>query len=770
MSDRVVQTYNDTDGPTGQSIRSYQSVWMAHWTSTSCKAAPKVHNSLFDHCENREDDRDAMQHPLPSTLEIASDVSKCAEGFREVAEARTVNTMKEGLPMSMKGSRNERLDHQTFPMFNPRQNRESILARKNDPTTTHKQVLRSQVDYKSGYDATNLAAKKSHFPLVLAWAPPEEGTSSRECHFQSEGMAQNPEHQPQVHNFIEKNSLAVSKSLHDEFIGSSSNIVPNRFNNGRTSVLPLMSNQERVNPSNFISASKEHFKDVNLTQVEREHYNYESYSAFFVCGKKMQDQLKPGNSKFSLFRQNDKDLLLHDASTSNNELALFLEERWQKMQNPDGIELFPSRSSPLIVGELEKLNHRSCSQQKMPCSASARDVETTRICTAVDSLDGLGGCPPKFCQTTHHVVITKKNDDNLPKGGPIFRDSKVSPEFTGNTLKALLNLSPGFGSHGRHGVKLQPIEGSIDSQGKEDVGEVRISAINSKNESSAETDTMNMDAFQEENHLSGATSSPLNKDVLRSQNQQTSVATVAPAREFRGRLPNSDLPDMNQELPALPAPASSMDDKEASTSRTQSFDVDHILAHVEEPIHSKSSPYRDVSFEVDPSSRWVKRLRVSASDSFAHGTKTSKMGETSSNEKLNKFFSKIMKHKMPSSEFTWGRRRGKEPMELDQTAVLLRNGDSSSIDSLKKSQDITLSHSWIRRWCRNRSAAPKKKPDAVVVCEPQSSKAALDELQKKQFPSIAAMALMGKAMTSFHPCEFRKRGSLVVWDAKGFLR
>ncbi|RVW48331.1 hypothetical protein CK203_069634 [Vitis vinifera] len=466
MSDRVVQTYNDTDGPTGQSIRSYQSVWMAHWTRTSCKAAPKVHNSLFDHCENREDDRDAMRHPLPSTLEIASDVSKCAEGFREVAEARTVNTMKEGLPMSMKASRNERLDHQTFPMFNPRQNRESILARKNDPTTTHKQVLRSQVDYKSGYDATNLAAKKSHFPLVLAWAPPEEGTSLRECHFRPEVMAQNPEHQPQVHNFIEKNSLAVSKSLHDEFIGSSSNIVPNRFNNGRTSVLPFMSNQERVNPSNFILASK------NTSRM-----------------------------------QNDKDLLLHDASTSNNELALFLEERWQKMQNPDGIELFPSRSSPLIVGELEKLNHRSYSQQKMPCSASAHDVETTRICTAVDSLDGLGGCPPKFCQTTHHVVITKKNDDNLPKGGPIFRDSKVSPEFTGNTLKALLNLTPGFGSHGRHGVKLQPIEGSIDSQGKEDVGEVRISAINSKNESSAETDTMNMDAFQEENHLSGSTTS-----------------------------------------------------------------------------------------------------------------------------------------------------------------------------------------------------------------------------------------------------------------------
>jgi hypothetical protein len=49
-----------------------------------------------------------------------------------------------------------------------------------------------------------------------------------------------------------------------------------------------------------------------------------------------------------------------------------------------------------------------------------------------------------------------------------------------------------------------------------------------------------------------------------------------------------------------------------------------------------------------------------------------------------------------------------------------------------------------------------------MVCEPQWSKA-VDEFQKKQFPSIVAMVLMGKALCGFHPCEFRKRGSLVVW-------
>lgn len=243
------------------------------------------------------------------------------------------------------------------------------------------------------------------------------------------------------------------------------------------------------------------------------------------------------------------------------------------------------------------------------------------------------------------------------------------------------------------------------------------------------------------------------------------MATISPAREFGVGVQN--LPDMNKELPALPAPATSVDDKEASTSRTQSLGADHILAHAEEPVNSKWSPDTDGSLELDPSSRWVKRLRVCDSDSFAHGTKTSKMGKTSSNEKVNEF-SKIMKRKVTSSEFAQGRRPGKEPMELDQTAEFLRNGNSSSSDSVRKSQDITLSNSWILRWCRNRFATPKKKPDAMVVCEPQSSKMGSEELRKKQFPSIAAMALMGKAMSGVRPCEFRKRGALVVWDAKEF--
>ncbi|KAI4298330.1 hypothetical protein L6164_031903 [Bauhinia variegata] len=55
----------------------------------------------------------------------------------------------------------------------------------------------------------------------------------------------------------------------------------------------------------------------------------------------------------------------------------------------------------------------------------------------------------------------------------------------------------------------------------------------------------------------------------------------------------------------------------------------------------------------------------------------------------------------------------------------------------------------------------------MEISEPKSSNAVREKFQKKEFPSIAAMALMGKAMGSLHACEFRKKGAVVVWNTRG---
>nr|GMD09863.1 F-box family protein, putative isoform 1 [Ipomoea batatas] len=67
--------------------------------------------------------------------------------------------------------------------------------------------------------------------------------------------------------------------------------------------------------------------------------------------------------------------------------------------------------------------------------------------------------------------------------------------------------------------------------------------------------------------------------------------------------------------------------------------------------------------------------------------------------------------------------------------------------------------------------AMQKKPE-VVVCEPRSSIGGNlpEELEKNSFPSIAAMALMGKAMKAFQPCEFPEEGFLLFWNTNVFLK
>eukprot|EP00257_Ricinus_communis_P013444 XP_015570875.1 F-box protein At2g16365 isoform X2 [Ricinus communis] len=412
-----------------------------------------------------------------------------------------------------------------------------------------------------------------------------------------------------------------------------------------------------------------------------------------------------------------------------------------------------------------RLYHGSYELPTIP--PSVQDVETMKMCTTIGSLEEYTICPPKFSQTTHHFLITKKTDVNLFDGGQTFRGSTISTKFKGKRPSGLLTLSPDLAFNVKQGVKLQSLDSSTDSEAKENIENIHTSAVNLKNESSAETDTMDMDTLRV-NHLSGGVSSIPNKDINGAQKSQKSEAAIDSVREGnRGRLPNIELPDINQEVTAIPGVTSSADDGEASTSRTQSLNVEQFLSHVEDPTNSISSASVDIQLGLDPYSRWVKRLKPSSSDSFAHGTKSLKMAEASSHEKVNKLFSKILNHSKTSSEPKMNKSHGKQHMVVDQTSDLLRNIEASSAVPVRKIQEATLSHAWIRRWCHNQAALSKAKPEGGVVCEPQNSTANQDNFQKKQFPSLAAMALMGKAMNGFHPCKFRKMGSFIVWNNKG---
>lgn len=734
MSDRVAQSYHGRGTLAAEPVRRHESVWMAHWMSTGCKSATQAASSLSVRYESKEEVDATEKRPMLSGSGMATDI--LAEGSKEETKAKAADVIGEGLETGPKRQRRERLDFQPFPMFGLSQKREGILALKNVKALSPGEVPSCSSDSKSGYDAVSLQRSESHL------TPKDVQYSLGRC-FQPGGTSQYLEEQGKSQKDLEASNLPVLTALPGDFVRSSVKVMQYGFRSRRIPLPSFMSRQEEIKPSNAVLASKEQVPNMNY-----------SYSPVLAHENKDSNFLDSETQGKSLLKRKDAALSLYDPSTSGHQQTDFVRKRHLNTQNYSGMELFPSQSSPPDVRRSEKLNHGCYSPPKLPCSV--HDVETMRIFTAVDSTEKASRIPSKFSQTTRHFLFTKKSDADLPNECQMFSESIVSAKFKAKHFSDL-GLSADLQFHVQEGVKLQPLGSSRDTDRKEKVRDQDVSA-GLENESSADTDTMDMDAFRE-NNLLGVASSLSNK--YPKGTSSTSQAAGSSAREVMGgRLLNGGSSGMNQELTDLPAMASPAGCMETSTSRTESLDVGD-LSHAEEAIIPKSNGCADGAHRSEPSCRWIKRLKLNGSGS-SHGTKISKMGQASSHRKVNKLFGRMLRRGMASSEPAGGRTLGKEKME-DQNAVFLRNDKPSTFDSVTKSQGVTLSHPWIRRWCQNRTASPQKKPQGRVVCEPECSKAT-DEFQKKQFPSIAAMALMGKAVCGFHPCELKKGGSFVVWN------
>ncbi|KAF2601599.1 hypothetical protein F2Q70_00028055 [Brassica cretica] len=98
----------------------------------------------------------------------------------------------------------------------------------------------------------------------------------------------------------------------------------------------------------------------------------------------------------------------------------------------------------------------------------------------------------------------------------------------------------------------------------------------------------------------------------------------------------------------------------------------------------------------------------------------------------------------------------------DETRSLLKveeegNNNNLFLEILKSGEDITLQHPWIQRWCKKKDVSTDH-----GSFEPENQK----EMEKKQYLSIAAMALMGKALSGLNPHGLRNTDSLMVWNAR----
>lgn len=453
------------------------------------------------------------------------------------------------------------------------------------------------------------------------------------------------------------------------------------------------------------------------------------------------------NNELSLeLRQSDGLQMQSDPTRKKkNFLPFFLRKQSENVRGQDSVDP-------------RKFCHGWQAGDKVPCSV--RNVETMRICTMVDSVENSPGGPPKISQRAHHFLFTKETCVNMSEA---HQELRRPPTFSSHH-----NEEKTFGSsHPPRGVKIQPLWTSTDSEEKENTGNPSICKAESRNESSDETQAMQVEAPESQHIMSGK--------ELCSSNKVDAVNENAPPPGFdsntekaRSKRPTSEIPDINEELPGLQPAVSSTDGTEPSTSRVHSLDAKQLFPCGEQTSRlSEVNAQKDRPLRLDASSRWIKRLK-SSTDSIGVGTKSSELGEASSNEKFSQYFNRIMKTNKAGLENMVSKHRyGKEQMVLDENVKSLGNrGSSSLMGSKRETLNMALDSSWIQRWCRNSPTppAPASNPEPLVICEPHSLKLGQDELSKKQFPSIAAMALMGKAMNGSRPCEFRKRGPIVVWN------
>ncbi|EOA30528.1 hypothetical protein CARUB_v10013651mg [Capsella rubella] len=301
-------------------------------------------------------------------------------------------------------------------------------------------------------------------------------------------------------------------------------------------------------------------------------------------------------------------------------------------------------------------------------------------------------------------------------GHQLLKGSTVSMKLKGKIVGGYLDLFPNLDRcHNKGGARLESLESSKNTE--EDGLQ--------KNESSAETDILEMDRLQTM-HLSGSISS----------------STKGKGRKGDSPIPRTEIPDMNEEPPLVQDRENSVEGHqgETSNSATQSMNAEHFLSRECKRVRLEA--------EDEPSSRWVKRLKTNASESSGHGETKSLMKneEASKGQKgNNNLFLEIMKSGINNLQ----------PRNQEPVTSQIKNQNQGG-------EDITLLHPWIQRWCKKKATSTDQPEGQEASFEPENQK----EIEKKHFPSIAAMALMGKALSGLNPYALRKTDSLMVWNAR----
>ncbi|PIA52730.1 hypothetical protein AQUCO_01000536v1 [Aquilegia coerulea] len=477
--------------------------------------------------------------------------------------------------------------------------------------------------------------------------------------------------------------------------------------------------------------------DTKFTFSEHEHCNHVNFFTYLLCDKKKDKQLFAQNSEGinqnSYSRQKTKALWLNDPPT--NKLC-FPASEGNITHEYSCTRLSPCHCSPLGLTDSEGLNCRDRHLHRMPI-CPVHDIDTSTTCGTVGMIGILGGA-----QLLSQTSDAKKTGANFTKETHVIREPIRFTNSKGSPLHELLILPSTSDFQDSWVPKLQDSRNPTRRKRNNNIRNGVTSSI--MDESPAETDTINITEFSGRKPYTGVASCPSSKDLRFYQSPVKSQATGEEIDEIRRRKTDSNISDRKQETLRLLAPEDSIQNRARSTSVTETLDVENIYSSVEQPEKYEFNFQQNLPFD-QQNMRWAKRLKL-------------EMGDFPSGDRVNELCKRIKNSDSSSSHLILNKFPDEGQMEMSRGPALLNNRGSISPDYLY------LSHPWIQRWCPK---GQQMKPTTPVTHKPENLKAVVDEFHTKKFPSIAAMALVGKATSSFQPCRTRKRGSVMIWNIEG---
>ncbi|EHA8590546.1 hypothetical protein COCNU_scaffold020205G000020 [Cocos nucifera] len=629
-------------------------------------------------------------------------------------------------------SENGSSDLNHFPMFDINHKIESVLNPKK----------------RSVHGA--LAGRLSE-PQIL---PNETNLAPHVIEFASEEQQFKVERMPQKNQEIEScKSMKGFLHCQDEFTGSISHSAVERLKLFGSDMRPCNFTKGESDPSSLKHAFKEHSLNATVTSLEHVFCNISNNAAFMMFGMKGDDKTIARDFKRSWSKASSGSAQIpRDSCPGNFPLQLLTSE-----QNEELLDVSTQKSF-LGLNRLDDIGYLHYSSHQM-LVCSNHDVETPRVQTTLNTVNKrIGECQNLF-DSAESLLITQKMGTDLSHGKLMIEKSMESAKIKGSPFFEMLKLPTVSQYLGMQCDELQPLVNSSNIRDREDG--IGVDTLETQNEPSFKTDTMFIGVHQVPSSPAGETSSKAQEGVVCPNLSKSESTAASPVKHDVNEDVETELCYMNVEHPTSLERAACMTNREMSTSRTESMDADHILSHVEKPNNSNTSTLLESSICADASSGWFKRLRRNRSDSIALDSKRLKIGDGQSSREVGTLFSRVLNYSKPSSDLI---KCLQEQQKHDKTMLSPHNGVHSSGVSVKEMQI------WIRRWCCNSpQAAPvQAKLATPALCEPENSKVVPQNFDGKQLPSIAAMALMGKAMNNFRPCEFQRRGFSVVWRTEGF--